>query len=163
MFLTYQNPVYGYVKSPDQDEGNTAHHPIIVVGAGPIGMGAAIDAGIHDLDVLVLDDNNTVSVGSRAVCYSKRALEILDRLGCAERMIDKGVTWNQSATTGPTEVWLYGTAIQPSHVDVDTVYIGGSGYGSPAVWKSTNGGQSFAPWGQGLPDTLVYCVSWLRV
>ena len=94
MFLTYQNPVYDYVKSPDQEVGTTAHHPVIVVGAGPIGMGAAIDAGIHDLDVLVLDDNNTVSVGSRAVCYSKRALEILDRLGCAERMVDKGVTWN---------------------------------------------------------------------
>ena len=94
MFLTYQNPVYDYVKSPDQDEGKTAHHPVIVVGAGPIGMGAAIDAGVHGLDVLVLDDNNTVSVGSRAVCYSKRALEILDRLGCADRMIEKGVTWN---------------------------------------------------------------------
>ncbi|MDG2149237.1 MAG: hypothetical protein P8N09_06920 [Planctomycetota bacterium] len=72
---------------------------------------------------------------------------------------DKGVTWNQSATTGPSEVWLYGTAIQPSHVDVDTVYVGGSGYGSPAVWKSTNGGQSFQAWGQGLPDTLVYCLA----
>ncbi len=72
---------------------------------------------------------------------------------------DKGVNWNQSATTGPSEVWLYGTAIQPSHVDVDTVYIGGSGYGSPAVWKSTDGGQSFAPWGQGLPSTLVYCLA----
>lgn len=94
MFLTYQNPVYDYVKSPDQDEGKTAHHPVIVIGAGPIGMGAAIDAGVHGLDVLVLDDNNTVSVGSRAVCYSKRALEILDRLGCADRMIEKGVTWN---------------------------------------------------------------------
>jgi len=94
MFLTYQNPVYDYIKSPDQDDSKTAHHSIIIVGAGPIGMGAAIDAGIRGLDALVLDDNNTVSVGSRAVCYSKRALEILDRLGCAERMIDKGVTWN---------------------------------------------------------------------
>ena len=72
---------------------------------------------------------------------------------------DKGVTWNISATTGPSEVWLYGMAIQPSHVDVDTVYIGGSGYGSPAVWKSTDGGQTFFPWGQGLPDTLVYCLA----
>jgi 3-(3-hydroxy-phenyl)propionate hydroxylase len=69
------------------------HHPLIVVGAGPIGMGAALDAAVQGLDVLVLDDNNTVSVGSRAVCYSKRALEVLDRLGCADRMIAKGVTW----------------------------------------------------------------------
>ena len=95
MFLTYKNPVYEYVKSPDQGAAQAAHHPVIVVGAGPIGMGAALDlGGQHGVEVLVLDDNNTVSVGSRAVCYSKRALEILDRLGCGERMVDKGVTWN---------------------------------------------------------------------
>ena len=93
MFLTYTNPVYEYRKTADQSAAQPVHHPLIVVGAGPIGMGAAIDAAVQGLDVLVLDDNNTVSVGSRAVCYSKRALEVLDRLGCAERMIDKGVTW----------------------------------------------------------------------
>ena len=32
--------------------------------------------------VVVLDDDDTVSVGSRAICYAKRTLEILDRLGC---------------------------------------------------------------------------------
>ncbi|MDH3760890.1 MAG: FAD-dependent oxidoreductase [Gammaproteobacteria bacterium] len=95
MFLTYKNPVYEYVKSTDQDAAQAVHHPVIVVGAGPIGMGAALDlGGQYGVEVLVLDDNNTVSVGSRAVCYSKRALEILDRLGCGERMVDKGVTWN---------------------------------------------------------------------
>ncbi len=93
MFLTYENPVYEYRKTADQSAAEPAHHPLIVVGAGPIGMGAALDAAVQGMDVLVLDDNNTVSVGSRAVCYSKRALEILDRLGCADRMIDKGVTW----------------------------------------------------------------------
>jgi 3-(3-hydroxy-phenyl)propionate hydroxylase len=94
MFLTYKNPVYDYVKSPDQDAAQAVHHPVVVVGAGPIGMGAALDLGQYGVDVLVLDDNDTVSVGSRAVCYSKRALEILDRLGCGDRMVDKGVTWN---------------------------------------------------------------------
>jgi len=72
---------------------------------------------------------------------------------------DKGVTWTRSATLGPSEVWLYGTAIQPSHVDADTVYIGGSGYSGPAVWRSTDGGQTFEPWGQGLPPTLVYSLA----
>ena len=94
MSLTYQNPVYEYVRSPDQGATQAAYHPVIVVGAGPIGMGAALDLGLHGVDTLVLDDNNTVSVGSRAICFSKRALEVLDRLGCSERMVDKGVTWN---------------------------------------------------------------------
>lgn len=94
MFLTYDNPVYEYKKSPDQDSASTVHHPVIVVGAGPVGMAAAIDAAQQGIRVLVLDDDNTVSVGSRAVCYSKRALEIMNRLGCAQPMIEKGVTWN---------------------------------------------------------------------
>ena len=94
MLQTHENPVYEYRHSADQDAAAPVHHPLIIVGAGPIGMGAALDAAQQGIPALVLDDNNTVSVGSRAVCYSKRALEILDRLGCGERMIDKGVTWN---------------------------------------------------------------------
>jgi 3-(3-hydroxy-phenyl)propionate hydroxylase len=41
----------------------------------------------------VLDEDNTVSVGSRAICWAKRSLEILDRLGCADRIVAKGVEW----------------------------------------------------------------------
>ncbi len=90
---TYRNPTYTYRRSPDQD-GPMARRPVVVVGAGPIGLAAAIDLAQHDVPVVVVDDDNTVSVGSRAICYAKRALEILDRLGCGERIVRKGVVWN---------------------------------------------------------------------
>ncbi|MFT6916602.1 MAG: 3-(3-hydroxy-phenyl)propionate hydroxylase [Motiliproteus sp.] len=93
MSKIYQNPVYDYVKSTDQTTNNSAHHPLVIVGAGPAGLAAGLDSGIHGIPAVILDDNNTVSVGSRAVCYSKRALEVLDRLGCGKRMVDKGVIW----------------------------------------------------------------------
>lgn len=93
MFATYQNPIYDYCKSPDQEASSPVHHPLIIVGAGPIGLAAALEANLQGIPAVVLDDNNTVSIGSRAVCYSKRALEILDRLGCARRILDKGITW----------------------------------------------------------------------
>ncbi len=89
---TYTNPVYAYERSPDQDAA-PRRRPIIVVGAGPVGLAAAIDLAQRDVPVVVLDDDNTVSVGSRAICYAKRALEILDRLGCGERIVAKGVEW----------------------------------------------------------------------
>jgi len=89
---TYTNPVYAYERSPDQD-APPQRRPVIIVGAGPIGLAAAIDLAQRDVPVVVLDDDNTVSVGSRAICYAKRALEILDRLGCGERIIAKGVEW----------------------------------------------------------------------
>ena len=94
---TYSNPVYAYRRSPDQDSP-PKRHPVIIVGAGPVGLAAAIDLALHDVPVVVLDDDNTVSVGSRAICYAKRALEILDRLGCGERIVRKGVEWKVGRT-----------------------------------------------------------------
>jgi len=90
---TYTNTEYPYVKPADLD-GAPRHWPVIVAGAGPVGLTAAIDLAIRGIDVLLLDEDNTVSVGSRAICWSKRTLEILDRLGCAERLVAKGVRWN---------------------------------------------------------------------
>jgi len=46
----------------------------------------------------LLDEDKTVSVGSRAVCYAKRSLEILDRLGVGEDACSKGVSWNVGRT-----------------------------------------------------------------
>jgi len=69
---------------------------------------------------------------------------------------DKGKTWTQSQSLIADDNWYYGQAIAPSSTDRDTVTIGGSGYGVPAVYRSTDGGVSFMPWSEGLPDTLVY-------
>ena len=90
---TYTNPIYPYVRPPDLDRAG-ARRPVVVVGAGPVGLTAAIDFAQHGIPVVVLDEDSTVSVGSRAICYAKRALEILDRLGCAQPIVDKGIGWN---------------------------------------------------------------------
>ncbi|HTQ01869.1 MAG TPA: FAD-dependent oxidoreductase [Casimicrobiaceae bacterium] len=91
--MSYAYPTYGYRRPPELD-GAVRHCSVIVVGAGPVGLTAAIDLAQRGIPVLVLDDDDTVSVGSRAICYSKRTLEILDRLGCGEPIAAKGVSWN---------------------------------------------------------------------
>ena len=94
----YVNPTYLYRAPTDLRSTPPQRRPLIVVGAGPVGLAAAIDARLQNLPVLLLDEDKTVSVGSRAVCYAKRSLEILDRLGVAEEACNKGVSWNVGRT-----------------------------------------------------------------
>jgi 3-(3-hydroxy-phenyl)propionate hydroxylase len=66
----------------------------VVIGAGPVGLATAIDLAQHGVRTVLIDNDDTVSTGSRAICFAKRTLEIFDRLGCGEKMIEKGVSWN---------------------------------------------------------------------
>ena len=98
MLRTYTYPRYPYA-TPQERFGAAGHrHPVVVVGAGPVGLAAAIDLAQSGLPVVLLDDDNTVSVGSRGLCYAKRTLEILDRLGVGDACVDKGVSWNVGRT-----------------------------------------------------------------
>jgi len=73
-------------------------HGVLIVGAGPVGLAMALELANHGVSSIVLDDNNVVSVGSRAICWSKRSLEILDRIKVGERCLRKGVTWKVGRT-----------------------------------------------------------------
>lgn len=93
MVSTYVNPVYAFQLSSDQSAHPPAHHPVLIVGGGPTGLYCALDLAKQGIPSVVLDEDNTVSYGSRALCFSKRSLEILDRVGCGQAMVNKGVTW----------------------------------------------------------------------
>src|SRR5215470_218620 len=87
---------FGYRRHPDQDRPgqNPAEHPIVVVGAGPVGLSLAIDLAQRGRPVVLLDDADRIGEGSRAICFSKRSLEYWDRLGVGDRMVAKGVVWS---------------------------------------------------------------------
>lgn len=95
---TYTYPKFTYRAPTDLMAGAPQRRPLVVIGAGPVGLAAAIDARLHGLDVLLFDEEDSVSFGSRAVCYAKRSLEILDRLGVGDVVVDKGVSWNVGRT-----------------------------------------------------------------
>jgi 3-(3-hydroxy-phenyl)propionate hydroxylase len=84
---------FDYRRSVDQDARVPVRHPAVVVGAGPVGLTATIDLALHDVPVVLLDDSDRIGDGSRGICYAKRTLEIMDRLGLGERLVEQGVTW----------------------------------------------------------------------
>lgn len=68
--------------------------PVVIVGAGPVGLALAADLRAQGIRSVVLEKHDGLSQGSRAICWAKRTLEICDRLGVAGRMVEKGITWN---------------------------------------------------------------------
>ena len=99
---SYVYPKYDYVSPPELAVAAcaTSAYPVVIVGAGLVGLTLALDLALKGVPVTVLDDDDTVSIGSRSICQAQRTLEIWHRLGVADRMVAKGVTW----TTGEVYV-----------------------------------------------------------
>ncbi|WP_315717006.1 MULTISPECIES: FAD-dependent oxidoreductase [unclassified Bradyrhizobium] len=107
---------FGYHRHEDQDQATPAAHPVVVVGAGPVGLSFAIDLAQRGHAVVVLDDADRIGEGSRAICFSKRSLEYWDRLGVGDRMVDKGVVWNVGRIFhGPSELYQFNLLPEPGH------------------------------------------------
>ena len=92
--LNYQAIEFDFQRSSDQEAASPVRKPVVVVGAGPVGLSLAIDLAQRAVPVVLLDNDSRLSTGSRAICFAKRTLEIFDRLGCGDRMVEKGVSWN---------------------------------------------------------------------
>ncbi|QDO99302.1 FAD-dependent oxidoreductase [Ferrovibrio terrae] len=89
-------PSFGYVPprtGPQGGSGGTEACRVAIVGGGPVGLTMALDLARQGIASVLLDEEDSVSTGSRAICYAKRTLEIWDRLGVGARMLVKGVTW----------------------------------------------------------------------
>ena len=86
--------LYPFQRPKELDKPSEHIYDVVVVGAGPVGLTMTLALARQGVAVLLLDDNNRVCDGSRALCFSKRSLEIFDKLGVAKPMIEKGVRWN---------------------------------------------------------------------
>ncbi|MEL6516576.1 MAG: FAD-dependent oxidoreductase [Pseudomonadota bacterium] len=113
--MPYDYQPFAYSPPPGLTAAEPRHR-VVIVGAGPIGLAMALELANHGVASVILDDNNVVSVGSRAICWSKRSLEILDRLGIGDRALAKGVTWKVGRTFHrETEVFTYDLLPEDGH------------------------------------------------
>jgi 3-(3-hydroxy-phenyl)propionate hydroxylase len=85
---------FPYYRPRELDGDVATHQPVIIAGAGPVGLSMALEWATRGHPVLLLTASTMLSEGSRAICFAKRTLEIFDRLGCCEPVVEKGVSWN---------------------------------------------------------------------
>lgn len=67
--------------------------PVVIAGAGPIGMVAALELARHGVRCVLLESERQVSEGSRAIVFTRRSMEILQQVGVAGRITDNGLPW----------------------------------------------------------------------
>lgn len=78
---------------PLQGGSDPRRRPVVVVGGGPVGYCAALGLANHGVPVVLLEADDCVCFGSRAICISRRSLEIVERLGAADGFLKKGLPW----------------------------------------------------------------------
>ncbi|QIB64849.1 FAD-dependent monooxygenase [Kineobactrum salinum] len=69
---------------------------VAIVGAGPVGLVAALTLARGGVHSVVLEQNSTFNDGSRAICVARQSFHILERLGAVAPFVEKALGW----TTG---------------------------------------------------------------
>jgi photosystem II stability/assembly factor-like uncharacterized protein len=106
------------------------------------------DAGIGDI------------VGALAIAPSDHnRWYVATYAGFSYRSEDHGISWARSTIVGPPSHYFSGSDVIVSPTDAQLAYVGGSGYSNPGVFRTTDGGSTWAPLGDGLPPTQVYALA----
>ncbi len=85
----------GDVVKDDASMPSRTRAGVVIVGAGPVGLIAAIELAKQGLRPVVLDAKDEVAWSSRAICISRRSLEILDRIGAGSAFEAKALPWSR--------------------------------------------------------------------
>ncbi|MCP3717101.1 FAD-dependent oxidoreductase [Paraburkholderia sp. CNPSo 3281] len=79
---------------PELDDGREAQrHAVTIVGGGPVGLAIALGLAKHGVRSVLIEADESVCYGSRAICISRRSLEIVERLSALDGFLAKGLPW----------------------------------------------------------------------
>lgn len=88
----YDYQIYPF-QTPPELRSETRRYPVVIVGAGPIGLVTALELARYGMSVVVISTEVQVSHGSRAIVFTRRSMEILQQVGISERMLEKAYPW----------------------------------------------------------------------
>jgi 3-(3-hydroxy-phenyl)propionate hydroxylase len=90
--LYFNYPIFAAGPVPELD-GMAARHPVVIVGAGPIGMTAALVLARYGVRSVLLERKDTFNDGSRAICIARPSMHILERTGAVAPFVEKALGW----------------------------------------------------------------------
>ncbi|MEZ5658482.1 MAG: FAD-dependent monooxygenase [Burkholderiaceae bacterium] len=89
-YFEYQT--FPFVRPPELD-GRDGHHPVVIIGAGPIGLILAILLARHGVKSVLIEAEAQVSSGSRALALARRTMEIIEQCGVADAILEGALLW----------------------------------------------------------------------
>lgn len=109
--------------------GAARHHRVVIVGGGPVGLTLALSLAVQGVASVVVEADRTVCTGSRAICISRRSLQIFHRLGALSRFLEKGLPWAEGRTYYRDEQVLHFSMAQdprdklPPMLNIEQFYV----------------------------------------
>lgn len=90
MYFTY--PQFDSAVAPELN-GHRIIYPVVIVGAGPVGLAIALSLANVGVASIVLEAENTIGIGSRAGSLSRQSVEFLASLGIGAALLETGLTY----------------------------------------------------------------------
>jgi 3-(3-hydroxy-phenyl)propionate hydroxylase len=90
--LYFDYPRFAARRVPELD-GAATRHPVLIVGAGPIGMTGALVLARYGIRSVLIDRKDTFNDGSRAICIARPSMHILERIGAVAPFVKKALGW----------------------------------------------------------------------
>ncbi|MBV8250577.1 MAG: FAD-dependent monooxygenase [Comamonas sp.] len=104
-------------------------HQVLIAGGGPVGLLTALGLARWGVASVVIEADDSVCEGSRAACISRRSLEILERHGVAEALLQKGLAWTRGRSYwGQQQVFVFDMPSSPGEkfppmINLEQYYI----------------------------------------
>ena len=88
---------YPFFDAPDRTD-LPSEVAVAIVGAGPVGMIAALTLARHGIRSTLIEAKQTFNDGSRAICVSRSSFNTLQSLGCVAPFLEKSLPWTSGRT-----------------------------------------------------------------